>query len=335
MQAYIIEVNQAGQRLDKFLQKCLPQAAAGFLYKMLRKKNITLNGRKADGRELLQPGDQVKLFLADETFVKFGGVSADDKNALSRAVDISEYENAYQTLKGIQVIYEDAHVLILDKPAGLLTQKASDADPSLNEWMIGYLLHTGAITPSELVLFRPSVCNRLDRNTSGLVLCGRSLRGSQALNELIRTRTVRKFYRTVCVGELAGDGILQGTLKKDHRSNTVTVDLAGKGIQTAYHVIGHIPPDYTYLEVELITGKTHQIRAHLAGIGHPLAGDCKYGSPEHNAALKRTYGLKRQLLHAYRIEFPVLTGALETLSGVVITSPLPKDLADLLKHLES
>ncbi|MDE5748393.1 MAG: RluA family pseudouridine synthase, partial [Acetatifactor sp.] len=253
-----IETNQAGQRLDKFLGKYLPEAPSGFFYKMLRKKNITLNGRKAEGREILQLKDQVTLWLADETILKFGGylpgrderageataqtngIGADISAAQTAQVQMDRpgapdredvYRRAYRQLRGVSVLYEDAHVLILDKPAGVLTQQAKAGDLSLNEWMIGYLLDTGAINSQQLRLFKPSVCNRLDRNTSGLVLCGKSLPGSQALSELIRSRGVRKFYRTVCVGlPKAGDmGEIQGYLQKDSRTNRVTVSSRGPG----------------------------------------------------------------------------------------------------------
>ncbi len=197
-----IKQNQAGQRLDKFLGKFLPEAPAGFFYKMLRKKNITLNGKKAEGREVLRQEDQVTLWLADETILKFGGFllppqSADPGDRKQTESELL-YSRAFEKLQGVTVIYEDAHVLILNKPAGMLTQQARTGDLSLNEWMVGYLLHSEALAPSELRLFRPSVCNRLDRNTSGLVLCGKSLPGSQALSELIRSRALRKFYRTLC-----------------------------------------------------------------------------------------------------------------------------------------
>ncbi|MDE6700251.1 MAG: RluA family pseudouridine synthase, partial [Acetatifactor sp.] len=167
MQEITVGTNQAGQRLDKFLHKCLPEAQNSFLYKMLRKKNITLNGKRAEGRELLQQGDVVRMFFAEETFLKFSGQSGK-----------SEYLKAYRQLEDISVIYEDKERVILNKPAGVLSQKAKDSDLSLNEWLIGYLLETGAITAGELCTFKPSVCNRLDRNTSGLVLCGKTLHGT-------------------------------------------------------------------------------------------------------------------------------------------------------------
>lgn len=366
-----IETNQAGQRLDKFLGKYLPEAPSGFFYKMLRKKNITLNGRKAEGKEILQLRDQVTLWLADETILKFGGylprrderageaaaqtngIGADISAAQTAQVQMDRpgdsdredvYRRAYRQLRGVSVLYEDAHVLILDKPAGVLTQQAKAGDLSLNEWMIGYLLDTGAMSSGQLRLFKPSVCNRLDRNTSGLVLCGKSLPGSQALSELIRSRGVRKFYRTVCVGlPGAGDmGEIQGYLQKDSRTNRVTVSSRGPGdyIRTVCRPLGQycIPAEelsFTELEVELITGKTHQIRAHLASTGHPLVGDHKYGDARVNRLFQLQFDLRWQLLHAYRLEFPALEGTLAPLGGRSIQAPLPACYESVLAGLEA
>ncbi len=343
MQSVIIGPNQAGQRFDKFLHKYLPQAGTSFLYKMLRKKNITLNGKKAEGKEMLKEGDEVKLFFAEDTFAKFTGVElatgSDKEQGFLDSQPTAEYEAAFQKLKNIQVIYEDEHVLILDKPSGILSQKASPTDISLNEWMIGYLLHTQAITVGELHTFKPSVCNRLDRNTSGLVLCGKSLAGSQALSKLIHDRSVGKFYRTIVAGCVPKSRQIEGYLIKNEKTNTVQVldappNMSAKSkqhnedkveqIRTSYVPLKQFDNHYTYLEVELITGKTHQIRAHLAATGHPLLGDHKYGNMKINESWKQRYRLSNQLLHAYRLEFPVLTGVLSSLSGQTVVAPLPK-----------
>lgn len=295
MQEIIIGPNQSGQRLDKFLHKCIPEAGSGFLYKMLRKKNITLNGKKAEGKEMLRQGDVVRMFFAEETFLKFAGQTSD-----------MQYARAYRQLRGITVLYEDEETVALNKPAGILTQKAQDTDLSLNEWLVGYLLESGQITSEELSTFRPSVCNRLDRNTSGLVLCGKTLSGSQRLSELIRTRKIQKYYRTICVGRMTEPAFIEGKLKKDGLTNKVRV-FTGEGdgtpIRTAYRPLAG-NERFTLLEVELITGKTHQIRAHLASIGHPLIGDRKYGNRGVNERLKMEYGLEYQLLHAYKMVFP-------------------------------
>ena len=339
MQEIIIGANQAGQRLDKFLHKYLPNAGSSFLYKMLRKKNITLNGKKAEGKEILALNDKVQSYFSDETFAKFTGRNSEVNDQESGEAKLSPIENyllAFQNkdMQNIDVLYEDANVLVLNKPAGILTQKATDQDISLNEWMIGYLLNKGAIRSKELELFKPSVVNRLDRNTSGIVLCGISLKGSQALSCMIKDRTIGKFYRTICVGQIKEAQMIKGALTKNELTNKVTVDNKGTGIETAFTPIEILKGNMTYLEVELITGKTHQIRAHLASIRHPLIGDFKYGNEKVNLEMKRKYGLKHQLLHAYRMEFPKLEGDLAELSGKVITAPLPKQFVKILEDVK-
>ncbi len=331
MQSVTIERNQAGQRLDKFLRKLMPAARTGFLYKMLRKKNITLNGKRAEGGEILTVGDNLSFFFSLETFAKMTGRGTGeaqpsqepgrDREA-SRAPAV-EYIRAYHTLSGsgISVLYEDDDLLIANKPAGVLTQKASASDISLNEWLIGYLLEKGSISPEELYTFKPSVCNRLDRNTSGIVLCGKSLAGSQYLSCCIREKRLRKIYRTVCVGEISKELTLRGYLKKDPLKNKVQINLktpsAGNAlnaeasqnyIETICRPLA-VSGGYTLLEVNLITGKTHQIRAHLAGIGHPLIGDAKYGDPKVNRYFRERFNLQYQLLHAYRAELPDMENA--------------------------
>lgn len=325
MQQIIIEGNSAGGRFDKFLQKALPAAGTSFIYKMLRKKNITLNGKKAEGKEILVKGDVVCFFFADETYAKFSGKSG--------GIDTSEYEKAYRMLKGISVIYEDSNVTILSKPVGVLSQKAEPADISINEWFIGYLLKTNAISAQELSLFKPSICNRLDRNTSGIILCGKSMAGTRSLNKIIKDRSLSKFYRTICEGSIDSAGMLTGSLTKDEKSNTVKVSTDGEDIRTAYEPLQQLKKNCTYLEVDLITGKTHQIRAHFAAIGHPLVGDTKYGKESSNRKWKETYGLQHQLLHAYRVVFPQMEDELSELSGKEFICELPEKFQKILKEL--
>ncbi len=342
MQQVTIGKNQAGQRLDKFLHKYLPEAGNSFLYKMLRKKNITLNGKKAEGKELLNLGDEIRFFFAEETFAKFRGNTIADNYSEKETHNAStEYQKAYQELQGKhcpKILYEDEDILILNKPEGVLTQKATPTDLSLNEWMIGYLLASGAMKEAELIGFRPSVCNRLDRNTSGIVLCGKSLPGSQELSRMIKERSLRKYYHTICKGALGEEQLLEGYLVKEERTNKVTIhqtpQTSGSYIKTAYRPIAvSTDKQYTYLEVELITGKTHQIRAHLASIGHPLLGDFKYGDPKTNQLMKQKYGLSHQLLHAHHVVFPPVH-KLVALRIKTCSAPLPKKFKEILKDIQ-
>ena len=310
MKEFQITDNEAGQRFDKYLAKLLGNAPKSFFYKMLRKKNITLNGHRAEGSEILAQGDTLSFFFSEETYRKFTGLSPVPETQVSvKEPPVQEYLQAFHTLKDIRVLYEDEDILIADKPAGILSQKAASSDLSLNEWLIGYLLEVSHFPREELRTFKPSVCNRLDRNTSGLVLCGKSLRGSQYLSRCIRGRSIRKFYRTICVGNIDTEMTVRGYLNKDTARNKVTVSShAAPGsesdfIETRFRPLKSTDA-YTLLEVELITGKTHQIRAHLASIGHPLIGDHKYGNAKTNRYMKEQFGLSCQLLHAYRLVFP-------------------------------
>lgn len=342
MQSVTVGTNQAGQRLDKFLHKYLPNAGTSFLYKMLRKKNITLNGKKAEGKEMLSIGDEIKFFFSDETFAKFSGKELPNEDSADEKTMIKESQDAYQKLKGVQVLYEDENIILLNKPVGILTQKASPKDLSLNEWLIGYLLSNNGISKEELATFHPSVCNRLDRNTSGIVLCGKSLAGSQALSRIIKERTLQKYYRTICVGELQQKESLNGYLHKDSKTNKVTVvkkiptnasEKDYSPIQTAYEPIVS-QNRYTLLEVELITGKTHQIRSHLAYIGHPIIGDGKYGNGKENQKFREQDKLQNQLLHAYRVVFPKETqGVLAPLNGKEFVAEYPKHFQKIIERV--
>ncbi len=297
MYQFEINSNEAGQRFDKYLHKLLPDAPASFFYKMLRKKNIVLNGKKAEGKEKLTEGDCVLLFISEETFLNFQGKRKKEE----------EYKNAYLNLRDINIIYENQHMLLVNKPAGVLTQKAKDTDTSVNEWLIGYLLNKGEIKEETLNTYRPSVCNRLDRNTSGIVICAKTLMGSQRLAMLIKERKIRKFYRLFVKGSIEKEEEIEGYLIKNELTNKVTVSRKPSSgasyIKTRYYPLKKLS-DMTYLEAELITGKTHQIRAHMASVSHPLLMDYKYGDKKFNDSYKKRLKTEGQLLHACRVEFP-------------------------------
>ena len=350
MQKFVITEKEAGWRFDKYLKKLLPKAGGGFLYKMLRKKNITLNEKKAAGNEVVAAGDSVQLFCSEETFLKFSGempeqkqngqIRDGEKSKIAGRVSAGERQReAFHTLKNISVIYEDDNILVLNKPAGVLSQKADRADLSLNEWMIGYLLDKGEITEAHLARFRPSVCNRLDRNTSGLVLCGKSVRSSQFLSEILRDRSLHKYYAAYAQGRIERQITLDGYLKKEEENNRAKIlserayrrliledSAAGKEykrIKTVIKPLSYLKErDCTKLEILLVTGKSHQIRAQLAKIGHPVIGDRKYGW---EPGRKEEAVFKYQFLHACRVEFPETDGEFAYLSGKCLTAPLPED----------
>ncbi|MGN1140536.1 MAG: RluA family pseudouridine synthase [Oliverpabstia sp.] len=322
MRIISIEKNESGQRMDKFLKKYFKEAGSGFLYKMLRKKNILLNDKKAEGKEMLKEGDTITLYLAEDTIEKFRGVVYTE----------SEDEQAYPTVL-LDILYEDSDFMIINKPAGILSQKSSDQDISMVEYIIGYLLSTGQITARELETFHPSVCNRLDRNTSGLILAGKSLSGLQFFSRVLKERSIKKYYLCLVRGKITEKKHCKAYLKKDLRSNQVRVlerpEKDAAVIETSYEPLWGNKNE-TLLKVELITGKSHQIRSHLASMGYPLAGDPKYGDKNWNRVLKKNDGLDRQFLHAWQIEFPDFEGVGQVLSRKVICAPLPQDLKKVL-----
>lgn len=291
-----INKNEAQQRFDKYLKKYLKNASSGFIYKMLRKKNITLNGKKADGSEILQVNDRVVLFFSEETLGKF-----------------HEEHAQYQPCPGapgeaLPILYEDEDIILVNKPAGLLSQKAKPSDVSVNEIMIDYLVNNGKISIEELSTFKPAVCNRLDRNTSGIVSFGKTLSGVQMLSDGFRKRAFQKYYLCVVSGTVTAGASVDGFLIKDSRTNRVTIRNGsgpgeGERISTEYLPVSH-NGRLTLLKVLLHTGKNHQIRAHLASMGHPLVGDFKYGNPKVNEEMRKKYGVETQMLHSWELVIP-------------------------------
>lgn len=312
-----IKPNEAGQRFDKFLKKYLKEAPGSFIYKMLRKKNITLNRKRADGSEILQERDSVSLFFSDETLLKFHGAEPSYQQALL---------HNKRTLGSVSILYEDDDILLADKPAGMLSQKAAPSDVSFNEIMIDYLVNHGTISIEDFSTFRPSVCNRLDRNTSGIITFGKTLKGVQTLSEGFREKRFQKYYLCVAGGVIRERMLLDGFLVKDGKTNQVSVSTQPVGEDAAHIVTEYVPicdnGRLTFLKVRLHTGKTHQIRAHLALTGHPLVGDFKYGDRKLNDAIRKKYGVRFQLLHAYELVIPD--------KNLDVTAPIPKEMMEVL-----
>lgn len=302
MKLITVHKQEEGQRLVKLLGAYLKEAPNSFFYKMLRKKNITLNGKKADGTEKLKCGDEIRLFLSDETYEKFAGkVQPREKFPMAK----------------LNIVYEDSNVIFINKPAGMLSQKSVPSDVSLNEYLLGYLEKSGQWKQEESKAFRPSVCNRLDRNTSGMVICGKSMAGLQQMAALLKDRSLHKYYLCLVKGVMTESQHLEGYLLKDENSNQVKI--FQKETEGAAHIITEYEPLYTdgeatLLKVTLVTGKSHQIRAHLSSIGHPIIGDPKYGDRKVNAFFRETHGIKNQMLHAWKLTFPELAEPLDNLS---------------------
>ena len=318
MKEFEIRSNEAGQRFDKYLGKLMKKAPKSFLFKMLRKKNITLNGHKAEGKEILSEGDRVRLFLSDETIASF-----------------SEERSGSRPWKKLEVVYEDPDIILINKPAGMLTQPDDSGKPALSDYLIGSLLSEGKISEEELRTFHPAPANRLDRNTSGIVLCGKSLSGLQFLSRLLHDRTLKKYYLCLVEGIIENKKYIKGYLHKDPVCNKVVVSQVqgpeDMPIETEYRPLAH-GSGRTLLLVKLITGKTHQIRAHLAAEGFPVTGDRKYFRKESAALKTGCGGAGHQMLHAWYVTFPELEEKWEYLSGRTFQAELPQEFKIVLEN---
>ena len=327
MQVLKVTSQDEGQRLDKFLGKFMPGAPKSFFYKMLRKKNIVLNGKKAEGMERIAEGDEIKFFLSDETIEGFKkGKNAPDMEPSS-----------IKEMPGI--VYEDNDILVINKPVGMLSQKADKNDISVVEYINAYLKHQNPDVTAYSV-FNAGICNRLDRNTSGLIVAGKTVRGLQCMNNIFSHREVKKYYLCIVKGKALHHERLEGYLVKNVKHNNVTItDYETEGasrIITEYEPLqyGKLGDNiYTLLKVHLVTGKSHQIRAHLKSAGHPLAGDAKYGHKDLYQIFKREFGLKHQLLHSWRLEFGISGNIPEKYQGMVFEAPLPNEFTDIMEGL--
>lgn len=328
MNCFTIVNKDAGQRLDKYVSRILSRAPRSFVYKSLRNKDIRLNGNKADGTEILKAGDEVLFRFPDVQFDTLSAMHASSgygSGTNSRTAEASAQDTKRKNgtepadiSRYCRIIFEDEDIIIADKKAGVLSQKSVPSDVSLNEVLLAY-----AGGGDEL--FTPSVCNRLDRNTSGLITFAKTYKGARELNGLFKERGLEKYYLAYVAGEVKEPGHVYGTFSKNEKNNTVKISLrepeserectgaecggdriavscaGGIITETAFKPIktgkfGGVSA--TLLSVRLYTGKTHQIRATLAALGHPVLGDAKYGTDESAKAARRL------MLHSYRMVIP-------------------------------
>lgn len=324
-----IDAASAGRKLGRELEKLLPQAPKGFFFKALRNNKIKVNGRKpVDLNVILQEGDVLKLFFTDEQWASFGGKEdtpakrGDYRPQLSRELEDRYRVTSHIAADSLCVLYEDDNLLIVNKPAGLLSQKDASDEPSVNEYVCEYLAGKGELGES----FRPGVQNRLDRNTSGAVIIAKNVLSAQALGEMIAGHGLGKYYAAVVEGTVEWERKrLLGLWTKDEEKNLVTVravDAAeasaseraedGKLVECVATLIEQRGKT-ALLEVKLISGKSHQIRAQLAEAGHPLVGDKKYGASIGH----------RLLLCAKKLVFEHCPEALRYMEGKTVEAPIP------------
>ena len=302
MKEVIIYKNESQQRLDRFLKKYLSKAPRGFIYKMIRKKNITLNNKKVSPDTIIVEGDIIQLYLADETIEKFMEESEIIKSRYSP-----------------NVVYEDENILLINKPVGVLSHSDNkNHSNNIVDSMIYYLYKKGEYNPNFENTFTPSICNRLDRNTSGIIIGAKNYQSLKMINASIREGNIDRYYKTIVKGIIKKDKLIGGYLVKDEEVNKVEVleeeTEGSKKIATRIKVLSS-SNEYSLLEIELITGRTHQIRAHLASIGYPIIGDIKYGDKKTNTYFRNEYDLDSQFLHGYRVVFSGLDKPLDYLNG--------------------
>lgn len=286
--------NEEGQRLDRFLKKYLNKANQSFIQKMIRKKNIKINNIKSEPETLLKKDDLVQLYLSDETIEKF-----------------REKKTLTQTEIHFKTIYEDDNILVVNKPIGLSSQPDETSTRNLVDEIKMYL---DAKEENISFTFKPAVCNRLDKNTSGLVIAAKNYDALKQTNKAIRERNIRKFYMAKVHGIISKDLELKDYLIKNDDKNMVKI--VKEETENAKQVITYAHPlrtegNFTWLEIEIETGRAHQIRAHLASIGHPIVGDKKYGKKDSE---------RYQLLHAYKLVLDGYEGNLAYLNKMVIKS---------------
>lgn len=316
-----IEINKLSenQRVDKYIRKMLSEAPLSFIYKMFRKKDIKVNGKKVEGSYILKDGDKLHIYITESMLNKFA-----NKPQLKKVKP------------NLNVIYEDDNICIVNKPKGLIVHSdEKEQRITLQNIFLNYLQFKGEYNLEKLDGFVPSPAHRLDRNTSGIVILAKNLMAMKELYELFKEKNeVKKTYILLAYeGKHINDvGEINLPLKKDDKTGIVSVcstDRGGKEAKTCYKIINRYGR-YILLEAELITGRTHQLRVHFASIGCPIIGDGKYGNFKINDEFLKLYGLKNQFLHAYSFEFLNISGNLSYLSQRKFFAKLPEVLENVL-----
>ncbi len=333
MRELIVGKNEAGQKLKKYCFIYFREIPQSFTYKMLRKKNILLNEKRASGEEILKEGDKIQMYFAEETLSSLRRES-EKKLILPKLSD-------YPWLTPDRILYEDEDMLILNKPVGVLSQKSSPKDKSANDAVLAYLLEKGELTQDMLETFRPSICNRLDRNTSGVMSASKTRKGARELSNLYSEkdgRTTQKFYLTVVHGKCQLKGHYDRLdYVKSRNGNQAFVWLHGgrrpqetlkygdptKIWTELYPLDYNAEKNVTLMLCRLHTGKSHQIRVTMQHYKFPVVGDPKYGDPKKNARLDPD--LMGQLLHAFQIKLP---------NEVIVQAPVPDHIKSYFPKAE-
>lgn len=297
--------NEAGQRVDKFVRKWLKDVPLSAIFKAFRKGDIKVNGKKTKEKYSLVEGDIVETYY----------ISSEPEKKKFVRID-----------NNFKVTYEDENMLLLEKWPGVLVHSNSESgEPTLTDYVLSYLYDKGDYEPEKEVTFTPAPCNRLDRNTSGIVVFGKNFEALKLLNEMIRERKIKKYYTALVKGKLK-DGIYEGYIYKNEDANiskvfdsempnTKKIAMEVKTIQTC--------GSFSLIEIDLITGRSHQLRAHLNHLNHPIVGDNKYGDKKLNSFFNNKYGLDYQFLYAYKLIFKNCPEKLAYMENKTIAESLP------------
>ena len=320
MREFTINSSENGLTLEKYVFKILKTAPTSFVYKLFRKKDVKVNGHHQDKKYRLAANDVVAIYITDQQFEEF-----EKEKSLNPNLKIKDW-----------IVYEDKNVLFVNKPRGLLVQKSNPNDESLDQLVVEYLMATNQYDPNKEKGFVPGPAHRLDRNTSGLVAFGKNHDALNLLFDLFKNHDlINKHYLALVVGQVEKEkDTIDAPLLKDEEKNLVRVAKNGKTAKTVYKLIKKFK-DYSLLDVTLLTGRTHQIRVHMAYINHPIVGDSKYGNFEANKAFKQQFGFSSQFLHAYKMGFGDLPEPLSNLSRKEFTAEPREDIANILTELDN
>ena len=317
MKKILITNKESNQRVDKYVKKYLNLAPLSFIYKLFRKKDVKINGHWVKENYILKEGEELTIFVTDEQVSEFNKEKEIEKVNLTH-----------------EIVFEDENILIVNKPRGLLTHgDEGEKKFTLANEVINYLYFKGEYSPS-MKGFVPAPAHRLDRNTSGLVVFAKNLLSLQELEELFKEKEeIQKEYQALVVGHLTSKQTIDAPLLKDTKTGLVRISKLGKSAVTIVSPIKFIK-DFTLVNVTILTGRTHQIRVHLASINHPVVGDSKYGDFKVNKQVKELYGFENQFLTAYKLTFKNLKGHLSYLSGRSFECSLPKEEIKLLEVIK-
>lgn len=308
MKEIVITSNEAGQRFDKFLRKYLNNMPLSGIYKAIRKKDIVVNGKKSSEKYILNEGDVVKFKI--------------ELNAVEKKKELDFLNVEYD----FDIAYEDDNLLIVEKKPGVLVHHDEGKENlTLTDEVKAYLYDKGQYNPEKEKTFAPSPCNRLDRNTEGLVIFAKNYDTLKGVNEIIRNGTLKKYYMTLVKGKIK-DGVYTAYMVKN--PNTNRVKISKENVKDSKEIITDVKTldsigAFSLVEIDLITGRSHQIRAHLSWLKNPIVGDPKYGDAKVNNYFKNEYGVQSQMLIAYKLTFKECPESIKYIEGKTVTMQIP------------